>query len=295
MLLMAGVGSAGQRAVDHKAGGRLTDSVRRVIDSSIVLLRTYALHRDRPDWEYVRERAYELAGQADRWEELGPAAAWLFEAVGDRQGGVLVNGRMFRWEGPEPLYLSEALRQELAKGPSVVRQLLPGGVGYLRIPGMVMDSAGNEQAARSLADSIRVLEAAGARKFIVDLRLSGGGAVSPVIEGLSPLLDKGSPVVVLTGHGTSGVGERVAIAFKGRKHTWFIGEPTAGNATGTVCHWIEEGRIGVVIGEDVAVDRKHRSYPGNLIPDEWVPGGDDLSDRAKDKKVQAALQRLGMN
>src|SRR5262249_18260861 len=159
----------------------------------------------------------------------------------------------------------------------------------------VMDSAGYDRAGRSLSDSLRALEAGGARKFIIDLRLSGEGAEAPVTEGLSSLLGDGRPVVVLRGHGTSGVGERVAIAFKGRKQTWLIGERTAGSAAGTVCHWIVNGQIGVIIGETMPVDRKHRSYPRNLIPDEWVPGGDDFSDQEKDKKMQAALQRLGMN
>jgi len=292
LVLMAGLGSAGQRPVDHKAGGQLSDSVRRVIDSSIVLLRTHALHRDRPDWGYVRERAYELAGQVDRWEDLGPAISWLFEAVGDRQGGVMVKGTMFGWKGLEPLYLSEPLKQELSKGGSIVRRLLPGGVGYLRIPGMVVDSAGYDLAVRSLSDSLRALEVEGARKFIIDLRVNAGGMKAPVMEGLTPLLSGRAPVVVLTGHGTSGAGECVAIAFKGRKHTWFIGEPTAGNAIGKVGYPIVPGQVEIFIAETMPMDRSGRRYSRNLIPDEWVPGGDDLLDHKKDKKVQAAIRRL---
>src|SRR5579885_678607 len=92
------------------------DSVKQVLDSSIALLRTHALHRQRPDWDYVRERAYELAGEATRWEELGPAISWLFQAVDDYHGGLTVRNTTLAWERREPPFLSEALKEELAKG-----------------------------------------------------------------------------------------------------------------------------------------------------------------------------------
>jgi len=323
----------------------MPDSVRRVIDSSIVLLRTFALHRDRPDWNYVRERAYELAGQTTRWEELGPAISWLFESVGDHHGWLAVKDSTFRWQRIEQPFLSEEVRQAFAKGPRIVRQLLPGGMGYLRVPSMVLDTAQYRQAAQGLLDSLYALEAEGARKFIIDLRLNAGGTMYPMIAGLSPLLGNGTfignadrkghlldrvqlrdgvvrsadggyasvnwrtgkgsgagrgadasaPVVVITGHGTASAGECVAIAFKGRKHTTFIGEPTAGYTTGNAGHWIIDGQVGIVIAETMVADRDHQCYPKNLVPDEWVPGGDAFTELMLDKKIQAAMMRLGKN
>ncbi|MDO6434917.1 S41 family peptidase [Flavitalea sp. BT771] len=329
-----------RRAASYEPGikevGSFSDSVRKVIDSSIVLLRTYALHRDRPDWDHVRERAYELAGQTGRWEDLGPVAAWLFEAVDDHHGWLSVKDTMFRWERPEPPFLSEALKKEFAKGNRIVRKLLPGGIGYLRVPGMVMDTADYNKYAQRLMDSLCALEAEGARKLIIDLRLNAGGTIFPMIAGLSPLLgngsflgnadrkgkildmtrlengrfssadggvaqalrkgakhiDAGTPVVVLMGHGTGSAGECVAVAFSGRKHTWFIGEPTAGYTTGNAGHWIVDGRVGIVIAETMVADRDHRCYPHNLVPDEWVPGGDDFEDLSRDLKLQAASRKL---
>jgi carboxyl-terminal processing protease len=210
---------------------------------------------------------------------------------------------MLQWKRQEPPYLSEALKQEFAKGNRIVRKLLPGGIGYLRVPGMVMDPSEYDQASQRLLDSLYALEAEGARKFIIDLRLNAGGTMFPMIAGLSPLLGDGrssakrgmhagSPVVILTGHGTSSAGERVAVAFKGRKHTWFIGEPTAGDMTGNVRHWIVNGQVSIVIAETMLADRKHRCYPRNLIPDEWIPGGDDFINYDEDRKIQAAMKRL---
>lgn len=331
-----GLGSIGQGGiVGFKDEREVPDSVRRVIDSSIVLLRTYALHRDRPDWNYVRERAYELAGQTTRWEELGPAISWLFESVDDHHGWLAVKDSVFRWQRTEQPFLSEKVRQAFAKGPRIVRQMLSGEIGYLRVPSMVMDTAQYQQAARALLDSLYFLQARGARKFIIDLRLDAGGAMFPMLAGLSPLLGNGefignadcngrvldmvrmkdgvvqradggavrvdlrgwpvlkdAPVVVITGHGTASAGECVAIAFKGRKHTSFIGEPTGGSTTANAGHWIVDGQVGIVIAETMATDRDHRCYPRNLVPDEWVPGGDEFTDLTRDKKLQAAVRKL---
>jgi len=104
-----------------------------------------------------------------------------------------------------------------------------------------------------------------------------------------------APVVVLTGHGTAGAGECLAIAFKGRKRTWFIGEPTGGNTTANAGHRIVDGQVNIAIAETMAVDRDHQCYPKNLVPDEWVPGGDAFTDLTIDKKIQAAVIRLGKN
>lgn len=197
------------------------DSIKLVLDSTITLLRTHALHGQRPDWDYVRERAYELAGEATRWEDLGPAISWLFQAVDDHHGWLAAGNTTLRWERAEPPYLSEALKNELAKGGRIVRKMLPG---------------------------------------------------------------KRTPVVVLTGHGTGSAGEYVAAAFKGRKHTVFIGEPTGGYCTATNGYWIVDRKVRIVIAET--------RLARNLIPDEWVPGGDDFEDDSKDKKIQAAVNWL---
>src|SRR5262249_41342182 len=81
---------------------RMPDSIKQVLDSSITLLRPHALHRQGPDWDYVRERAYELAGEATRWEDLGPAISWLFEAVDDHHGWLAAGDTTLRWERTEP-------------------------------------------------------------------------------------------------------------------------------------------------------------------------------------------------
>lgn len=328
-----------------------TDSIRVVIDSSITLLRQFALHRDKPDWQLVRQETYDLARQASRCEDLGPAIAHLFEAVDDNHGWLAVGDTLLQWSRLELPYLSETLKKELLKGNSIVKKLFPGGIGYLRIPGMSASALEYDQVAQRLADSLYALQQEGARRFIIDLRLNTGGPMAPMIAGLSFLLGNGSflgyadcygkltastrlkngvfsspegavarvhmdnmsvrgmdagyrkggkggteaermPVVVLTGHGTDGAGECVAIAFAGRPHTRFIGEPTAGNTTVNKMYPIIGDRVGIVIAGSMLADRRQHVYARNLIPDEWVPGGENFSDYGQDKKIQAAVDWL---
>jgi len=131
----------------------------------------------------------------------------LPQAVDDHHGWLAVGNTTLRWERAEPPFLSRALKNELAKGGRIVRKMLPGGIGYLRVTGRMV----------GLADSLARLEAGGARKLIVDLRLAAGEYPCAV-----PRLHTRTPVVVLTGHGTGSAGESIAVAFKGRKHTLFI-------------------------------------------------------------------------
>jgi hypothetical protein len=53
-----------------------------------------------------------------------------------------------------------------------------------------------------------------------------------------------------------------------------------------------DGQVGIVIAETMIADRDHRCYPRNLVPDEWVPGGDDFEDLERDEKIRAASYKL---
>jgi hypothetical protein len=263
---------------------------------------------------------------------------------------------------PEAPYLSPALKEEFTRGDRIVKKILPGGIGYLRVPSMVVEPSEYNQVAQQLMDSLCALQREGARKWVIDLRLNAAGTIFPMIAGLSPLLGNGaflgyaqggvvsmtrlkdgkfsSPdggvaevkgggslgtgatgrenrasgpnggknrgagtsypeerasVVILTGHGTGSAGECVAIAFKGRPRTWFIGEPTAGFVAGNKGAVLAGDRVDTMTMRSVRVDRRHRGYPRNLIPDEWVPGGEDFSDYGQDRKIQAAIRQLEKN
>ena len=313
----------------------MPDSVKLVLDSSISLLQQYALYTKTTNWPLVKQSAYAKAANAKTWQELDSAVSYLFEAVNDHHGWLSAGDAEIRWHIRQDLKFSQAVKNEIAKGNRIVKKILPGNVGYLRVPGMMLDTSQYNKKAQQLADSLYALEQSGATKIIIDLRLNAGGTMFPMIAGVSALLGNGkfiggansegavqemsvlesgkfysadggmakvnnncsrlSPktkLVVLTSNLTGSAGECVAVAFKGRKHTRFIGEPTAGFTIGNNGHWIIEGRAGIVIAESAIVDRNKKNYYTDVQTDELIWGSDNFDDYLKDKKIQAALRWL---
>jgi hypothetical protein len=312
---------------------QMPDSVKLVLDSSISLLQQYALHSNSTNWPVVKKTAYAKAATASTWNELAPAIAYLFEAVKDHHGWLSVEDTNLKWNAPYDPKFSIAVKDEIAKGNRIVKKMLTGNIGYLRVPGMMLDTSQYNKKAQQLMDSLYALQRNGATKFIIDLRLNAGGTMLPMIAGLAALLGDGefignadaggrienmsllkngnfstadggratiemkhnlssAAIAVLTSNLTGSAGECVAVAFKGRGHTKFIGEPTAGFTIGNNGHWIIEAKAGIVIAESAIVDRNKNIYYNNVQPDELIWGGDNFDDYLQDKKVQAALKWL---
>ena len=113
----------------------------------------------------------------------------------------------------------------------------------------------------------------------VDTWLVGGRASSgpPWFGGLGlmgpeklVLRTASSPVAVLVGPRTASAGEAVAVAFRGRPNTHFVGAPTAGLATSTMSFSLPDGaELFLAVG--YLADRTGRQYEGPIAPDVQVP------------------------
>ncbi|ASU34347.1 S41 family peptidase [Mucilaginibacter xinganensis] len=98
-------------------------------------------------------------------------------------------------------------------------------------------------------------------------------------------------VVVLIGPYTCSSGEALAISFKGRGNTWFIGENTGGYTTSnTSFQYTNE--IGVFVATAVEADRNGHVYADDVKPDDELIAGDDFDNLKNDLKVIAALKWL---
>jgi C-terminal processing protease CtpA/Prc len=317
------------------AKAQMPDSVKLVLDSSISLLKQYSFNKKNINWNKVKQTAYKKAAGAKTWNDLAPVASYLFEAVNDHHGWLSVGDTNFNWNKKHDFKFSKEIKNEIAKGNRIVKKILPGNIGYLRVPGMMLDTSLYNKTAQRLADSLCALNAEGATKFIIDLRLNAGGTMYPMIAGVSALLGNGkfigsanseniienmciledgkfystqggaaavknncnqvsnsTPVVVLTSNLTGSAGECAAVTFKGRPHTIFIGEPTAGFTSENDGHWIIEGKAGIVIAESMLADRNGKIYSINIQPDELVWGGDNFDDYLKDSKIKKAIEWL---
>lgn len=79
-----------------------------------------------------------------------------------------------------------------------------------------------------------------------------------------------APVAVLVGPRTASSGEAVAVAFRGRPNTYFVGAPTAGLATSTMSLSLPDGAE-LLLAIGYLADRTGRQYEGPIAPDAQVP------------------------
>ncbi|RYY93395.1 MAG: hypothetical protein EOO11_19795 [Chitinophagaceae bacterium] len=102
----------------------------------------------------------------------------------------------------------------------------------------------------------------------------------------------GLPVVILLSPVTGSSAEQLAIAFTSRPRTVLIGERTAGYVTSNNGFILPGTDNGIVLAESLTRNVHGKLFADDVRPDIEVIGGDDFMDRAKDKKIQAAVKWL---
>ncbi|MBI1268417.1 MAG: hypothetical protein GC193_13400 [Cryomorphaceae bacterium] len=100
------------------------------------------------------------------------------------------------------------------------------------------------------------------------------------------------PVVVLISGFTASSGEVVAISFKGRPNTLFIGENTAAYTTAVSWIALSENVI-LQLTESYYADREGNLYQATSVTaDVQIDGGDDFYNFENDVKIQNAIEWL---
>lgn len=104
---------------------------------------------------------------------------------------------------------------------------------------------------------------------------------------------KNIPVVVLTGPATVSAGSMVAIAFKSRKNTVFMGEATANGYTTCNGYFYFGNNLILNLATYFVADVYKKVYKENVKPDiEIKAGQDDYANPSKDRTVRAALLKI---
>lgn len=106
-----------------------------------------------------------------------------------------------------------------------------------------------------------------------------------------PQIDLDEKVVVLLSRYTISSGEMLAIAFKGRPNTHFIGEDSGGLTTGNGYDLIEEDGVYLVISQGVFSDRFDKPYLNKVKVDEHIPF-DVSANMESDKQIKRAMEWL---
>lgn len=99
---------------------------------------------------------------------------------------------------------------------------------------------------------------------------------------------KNLKIAVLISQITASAGEDVAVAFKGRPNTVFIGEKTYGFTTGVATYRINGNLL--AIASSFVADRTGKIYKDGVSPDIEIVEGDDFKHLLKDKKVIEAMK-----
>jgi len=153
--LLAGAGTA--RAQE---GPSLSPGAERYLNAALDTIQAVTLGRDTLPWRTIRDSAFLLVSGARSPRDTYGAIHWALRRVNKHS------------------FLQ-------ARGPGAVAEVLPGRVGYLRVP-----ARGGPGVA--LADSLHLavgaLQDSGVCGWIVDLRGNGGGNMWPMLAGVGPLL-----------------------------------------------------------------------------------------------------------
>lgn len=148
------------------------------------LIQRHALYSDSLNWKQIDETVGVISGGLKTTDDAKPVIRYLMAQL--RKAGDNHSFQMSATASKN--YAQPAKKLEDATG-----RLLPGGIGYISVPGF---GSTNDSAmtvfAQNIQDLIRELDSKNTiRGWIVDLRKNTGGNMYPMIAGLGPFLKKG--------------------------------------------------------------------------------------------------------
>jgi C-terminal processing protease CtpA/Prc len=292
-------------------------------------MKSNAINRSKLNWEKTRASALEQAADKQNAYQLGPIFRMLFESLNDFHGAFYYRDSAFRWTRNQPEisdsikneYLKGVFIQTDILQDNIGYLRVPAMT--------ITERDELDKKSQGLNDSLCALLDKNVKGIVLDLRLNGGGAMFPMMLGLEQLLhngkigsfeskthenwilrdnnfyldsinlttitpkctirDKDIPVAVLIGPGTVSSGEFLAISFKKRKNTVFIGSNTAGYVTSTVGFEIGEA-VTLLLATGYGRDREGQIYEHPLSPDIYLKEPGSFNDIKNDKIVLAAIK-----
>ena len=223
-------------------------------------------------------------------------------------GGV-VRLTIRRAASAEPLTV-EVKREEIVT-PSVSWELLPDGIGYVKL------SIFGERTSDELQDAIAQLRDQGATRYIVDLRDNGGGLLPAAIDVASQFLSDGvvmyerksdgqekpfpvkrrgkaldEPLVVLVNSATASASEIVAGAIQGYDRGLLVGTTTFGKASVQLVFDLSDGSSLHVTNARWLTPSRHEIEGAGLTPDVEVEFTDADRQEGRDPQLEKAIALL---
>lgn len=298
-------------------GGARADDVpdaKAELAAGIAILKAHHMNSGRIDWPVVETQANAMLGDKTAAAGAYPAIQYVIRQLGEKHTFLRpADGAKAQRTG-KPVGNVRPPDVTTPEGYSPA-----DGIGLITLKTHLFSIAGDIAYAKAARDALATFSRAHICRYIVDLRGNGGGNVYPMLNGLQALLgqepylysqdangpeipqtlanaphlpvgdaaaDKrqrdfqgAAPTAVLIGRNTGSSGEFTAMAFEGRPHTRFFGEPTAGYLTSNGTYDLPDGAF-LAVSKGWSTDRLHRSYRETITPDETTPPGQATMDAA---------------
>lgn len=306
------------------------ENLQPLLQDVLIKAKQYSVYSSRVDWTALEAEVLQRNNTILSTDDFVRKMKLIFQAMGDTHGAFYFNGRRIRYGNNSEFKVRPSLLKAFEAGkPEVKAVILESGYGYISVPGtsnydqrtcqqlqdslcslelkdlkgIVIDLRLNEGGSvypgfsglNQLFGSELVAYSAnldGSPQSAWSVRkgafLQGGRQAVVVKNGCKP--NKDLKIAILLSQITASSGEMLAVAFKGREKTIFIGEKTAGFTTINSEFRIGKHYLGIASG--FITDRKGRVYFDHVEPDVEIIEGDNFTDLREDSKVQAALQWL---
>jgi hypothetical protein len=279
--------------------------------AATAILKAHHINRDKIDWPTVTVRAESLIRRPEEASSAYGGIYFVISQLGERHTRLVT--------ADQAKSNSSGVQVGNAAPPRVTPPqgyALADGIGLIEERFMVGPRAQELSYAEAARAALMNFTAARICRFIIDLRNNTGGNMYPMIAGVSALLGSEpygyfeepgepervwnslksvgledqrnpafpswlslAPVAVLIDGDTGSSGEFTAMAFKGRVHTRFFGEDTAGFVTANSTYSLPDGAI-LVVTSAFAKDRNRTLYRKALTPDKATPRGQLTLDAA---------------
>lgn len=312
-----------------KAQNMISPEVKQLIDTTVALMQKQSVNAKKADWVQVKQNALLKAAHAATPYQAGNALRYLMQSVNDYHGTIFYGDSAFKYEPKPYIVSDSIRQQWNRRADIKTAMLnsrvgylrVPSMVNGSK---RQLDSL-----AIGLSDSLcRLLSHNKLKGLVLDLRINGGGAMYPMMLGLEQLLGQGRigssitgttsywiikdhgfyldnlmtsikptcytnattlPVAVVTGNATGSSGEFLAMTFKGRKNTVFVGETTGGYVT-TITGYPLTKNAYIYLSTGYSADRTGHVYTEALKPDIPVSGPDKFNNLKQDAKIAAAAK-----
>lgn len=287
---------------------KISSAAEMHLNEILKQMESNSINRKTINWEDVKNRTLQVAGQAKTIKDTYPAIRFAL--------GELKDSHSF-YKGVDGTYIFSNLEGCNFDSPPDARP--SPAIGYIRIPGFGgFNSVSETNAfAQSLQLKIKNQDNPDLKGWLVDLRGNTGGNMWPMLSGIGPILGEGiagyfidpdniasaysyqngiasldgnsisvvsnsyslikpnPKVAVLIDGLTASSGEAIAIAFIGRPNTRLFGvKSSCGLTTANQSFTLSNGGL-LFLTVSVMADRNKNKFGGPIVPDEMGGGSQE--------------------